>query len=206
MKPRKNTKDLILLEAFRLFATKTYEQVTFTELEEKTELTRGAIMYHFKTKELIFTSMCDKYLLQETSILDKLESKIEAGISLKNFINEFIQSIHELKEKTKELGIDNYSKALINITNQTQYYYPGFNIKAAKWQIMQILLWKRALKAAVRNQEIRNDTDCEEVAELFEDIHCGISYASIVYPDGIDIQRLQKAFYYLYQSLLHSNV
>ncbi len=199
---RKNSKDIILLEAFRLFASNTYEQVTFNELEEKTKLTRGAIMYHFKTKELIFTTMCDKYLLQETSILNKLENRIEEKISLKDFMDEFIASVQELKDNTKSLGINNYNKALINITNQTLYYYPSFSIKATKWQIMQIQLWRRVLKQAIKAEEIRKDVDYVEVAELLEDIYCGICYAGMMYPDGIDLKRLESAFSYMYSTLL----
>lgn len=199
---RKNSKDLILLEAFKLFSTKTYEQVTFNELEEKTKLTRGAIMYHFKTKELIFISMCDKFLLQETSILSKLEAKAEENISLKSFIDEFINVIIIQKEHTKSLGIENYNKALINITNQTLYYYPNFSVKATKWQVMQIQIWRRILKQAIRNKEIKHDVDYVEVAELLEDIYCGISYAGMMYPDGIDVKRLRSAYHYIYSTLL----
>lgn len=191
------TKELILKEAFKLFATRTYEQVTFTELENTTQLTRGAIMYHFKTKELIFKSMCDKYLLEDGSILNKLQS-VDSDISLKDFIDIYIESVEEIKKATKSVGINNINKGLVNITNQATHYYPSFEIKALKWQIVQVQMWKDILLRAIKHDEIREDIDFEIASDLFEDIYCGISYSGIVYPDGIDVERLRKALYFIY--------
>jgi AcrR family transcriptional regulator len=51
---RKSSRDFILLEAFKLFASKSYEQVTYNDFEKNTGLTRGTILYHFSSKELLF--------------------------------------------------------------------------------------------------------------------------------------------------------
>ncbi|MDR1707105.1 MAG: TetR/AcrR family transcriptional regulator [Prevotella sp.] len=203
---KRNTRDFILLEAFKLYATKTYEQASFTELEEKTGLTRGAIMYYFKTKEILFTEVCDKFLLKESSILDKLEVKANEVSSLNHFISEYISIVSDLKEYMKNLGIKNYNKAFINVTLQATFYYPSFEIKASKWQTMQIYLWKNMIKKAIQSGEIRSDIDCDVVADLFEDVYCGISYAGLVYPDGIDINRLQNALKFVYNSLKETKI
>jgi AcrR family transcriptional regulator len=198
---KKNTKELILLEAFKLFATKTYEQSSFTELEEKTGLTRGAVMYYYKTKDLLFMDVCDRFLIQESSVFEKLEARTSKVNSLKEFIHQYILIITELKEHMKQYDIKNYNKAFINITLQATHYYPSFELKAAKWQMLQIHLWKKMIEKAVQTNEIRNDIDCGLTAELFEDIHCGISYAGMIYPDGIDLDRLRKAYNLAYNLL-----
>lgn len=200
-KERKNSKNLILLKAFKLFAEKTYEQVTFSELEASTDLTRGAIMYHFKTKELIFKSMCDKFLLKDSSILEKLNRYVTPETTLKEFIDLYVRVIREMKSEGFNLGVKNLNKALVNITNQATFYYPSFEMKALKWQIIQIQLWKNILQKAVNNKEIRKDIDISVASELFEDTYCGISYAGIAYPDGIDFDRLHKAFNFIYNSI-----
>lgn len=194
----KNTKETILFEAFKLFATRTYEQVTFTDLENCTKLTRGAIMYYFKTKELIFRTVCDKYLLNESSILKKISDKIVPDTTLKELIELYIGVIYEIKVEAANFGIKNMNRALINITNQASYYYPNFEIKANNWQVIQIQLWKKVLAFAVKSGEIKSDLDLDITSDLFEDIFCGISYASIVYPDGMEIERLEKAFRFVY--------
>ena len=198
---KRDTKGLILTEAFRLFAKHTYEQVTFNELETATKLSRGAIMYHFKTKELIFKSMCDRFLLKESSVLERLNAQISSDMTLKALIDLYIRVITDLKADYKEIGIGNMNKALINITNQATYFYPNFEIKAMKWKVMQVQLWQSMLKKAAESKEIKADVDFEVVAELFEDTYCGIAYSGIIYPEGIDTAYLQKALNFIYNSI-----
>ena len=93
------------------------------------------------------------------------------------------------------------NKALINITNQATYYYPNFEIKAMKWKVMQVQLWNTMLKKAVKNKEIKENTNTEIISELLEDTYCGIAYSGLVYPEGIDIDYLRKAFEFIYQSI-----
>lgn len=194
----KNTKEIILFEAFKLFATRTYEQVTFTDLENCTKLTRGAIMYYFKNKELIFRTVCDKYLLNENSILKKIGDKTMPDTTLKELIELYIRIIYDLKVESANLGIKNMNRALVNITNQASYYYPNFEIKANNWQVIQIQLWKKVLTSAVKSGEVKSDIDLDIASDLFEDIYCGISYAAVVYPGGMEIERLEKAFNFVY--------
>ncbi len=199
---RKSSKGLIILEAFKLFAYHTYEQVTYNELEKSTKLSRGALMYHFKTKEDIFRAVCDKYLIQESSIQKKIDAKVRMDMTLKHFIELYIEIVQEVKAAMKEVGIKNINRALINITNQATYYYPKFEIDAMKWQARQIQLWNDILKKAKKNGEIRKEIDINVLSDLFEDIYCGISYSGIVYPEGIEIERLKKAFYFIYDMIV----
>lgn len=55
------TKKTIIVEAFKLFASKPYDQVTFADLEKATNLSRGAIMYHIKTKDNLFIEVMRKH-------------------------------------------------------------------------------------------------------------------------------------------------
>lgn len=199
---RKSSKGLIILEAFKLFSCNTYEQVTYNELEKSTNLSRGALLYHFKTKEDIFKAVCDKYLIQESSIQKKIDERISPEMTLKQFIDLYIEIVREIKYSMKELGIKNINKALINITNQATYYYPNFEIDAMKWQARQIQLWNDVLKKAKKQGEIRKDLDIDTLSDLFEDIYCGISYSGIVYPEGIEIERLEKAFHFIYKAIV----
>lgn len=198
---KKDTKEMILLEAFKLFAINSYEDVTFSKLEANTKLTRGAIMYHFPTKELIFKNMCDKYLLNGSSIIEKLNEKVSEGISLKNFIKEYLIVIKNTKNMFFEIGVKNINRAYINITNQAAYNYPSFEIKANKWQTFQVYMWNNVIVKAAKSGEIRNDIDLNVLADLFEDIYCGIAYSALILPDGIDVERLEKAFDLVYNTI-----
>lgn len=199
---KKDTRRLILKKAFQLFATNTYEQVTYKELEDSTNLTRGAIMHYFKTKEVMFQEMCDEFILGENSALSQLNISISQPITLKDFIKQYIQSVKELKKiSTQNYNIKNFNKAIVNIANQATYFYPDFELKRLKWQFIQRQLWKEVLLKAHQNKEIPESADVDTLAELFEDIYTGISYNGIVFQGGIDIDRLSKSFDLLYSMI-----
>ena len=60
--PNNVSKQKILLESFKLFATKPFSDITFTDIEKVTGLSRGAILYHFKSKDEILASIIDDKL------------------------------------------------------------------------------------------------------------------------------------------------
>ena len=68
MRDGKPTKNRLLIEAFKLFAHKPYDRVTFADLEEVTGLSRGAILYHIKTKENLFLNVVNKFIFDRNSV------------------------------------------------------------------------------------------------------------------------------------------
>lgn len=63
-KERKNSRNLILKETFKLFLQKNVEKVTVPDLEKATGIQRGTIFYHFKDKEALFIEVIDRYFFQ----------------------------------------------------------------------------------------------------------------------------------------------
>ena len=60
-----NTRDLILDVAFRGFLENGFEKISLNELIKRTELTKGAFYYHFKSKDKLLSDIlfknCHKY-------------------------------------------------------------------------------------------------------------------------------------------------
>lgn len=199
----RNTKEVsiekILDVAFFFYATKPYDKVVFEEMARYTDITSGGIFYHFKSKQALFEQMCDKFLLEETSIFLKLEEY--EGETFEEYIEAYINALKEQKQKAKELGIENLNMALINVTNQALFYYPGFAEKAKKWFDLQIAQWRKTLIKSMVKGEINENVDVDFVAQLFEDIYCGLSYLSIANNEGIDFCKLRESFVFLYNSL-----
>lgn len=189
----------ILDVAFLFYATKPYDKVVLEELAKYTNITSGGILYHFKSKNALFTQMCDKFLLEETSLFLKLE-KYE-NTTFNEYIDQYISVLKEQKLKAKELGIGNLNKALINITNQAFFYYPDFAEKGQKWVELQIEQWEKVLIKSMDKGEIRNDIDLEKVSQLFETTYCGVSYSSIASENGIDLDELKNLLVLIYDSL-----
>ncbi len=194
------SRDLILNAAFVLYSTRTYDQVRFDDFENITKLSRGAILYHFKNKELIFKTMCDKFLLEESSMFIKLEM-YEKDTKLYDYIKQYIKTLEAFKKQANELGVKNLNKAMINITLQAMFYYPDFAKKGHQWQLDQINQWKKTLTSAVLRGEIRDDIDIDVISELFEDVYCGLAYSSLPLKDGINLKKLETEFYFIYDNI-----
>ncbi|MFT0573948.1 TetR/AcrR family transcriptional regulator [Bacteroides thetaiotaomicron] len=71
----KNSRDLILKEAFKLFLQKNVEKVTVPDLEKATGVQRGAIFYHFKDKEALFVEVIDQYFFFRVKYFLSIKSR-----------------------------------------------------------------------------------------------------------------------------------
>ncbi len=124
------SKDRIIFEAFKFFCLKPYDQVTFTDIEEATNLSRGAILYHFKAKENIFYWVIDTYVLATNSVSSIEVAKRE---KLQTFITTFIEGVKENKLQMEKWGIKNMNLALLNIDASAFTFYPNMQEKAKEW-------------------------------------------------------------------------
>lgn len=104
------SKNKILLEAFKLFASKPYEKVTFADLENATGLSRGAILYHIQTKENLFEQVLEDLIFKRSTIVSN-----NNVVGLWNHIENFIQERINEQELFSSLDIRNVNMAFFNI-------------------------------------------------------------------------------------------
>jgi AcrR family transcriptional regulator len=193
MKP--DTKDFILKESFKLFAWKRYEQVTVSDLERVTKLTRGTIFYYMKNKEHLFMKVLDKYIFNQDMILNCDRT------SLSSFITGFIEQVKRNKERMNTLGIKNADFAYINIANQAIYHYPEYIKIVTEKEKRETALWKELVKSAVLAGEVVESTDVDMYANIFHKLYSGFSYNGIILANGINVEKLAAAFDVIYQTI-----
>jgi len=187
------TKDLILNESFKLFAWKRYEQVTVSDLERVTKLTRGAIFYYVNNKEHLFTEVLDKYMLEINT------PQVDEQMTLMLFIDLFIEQIRESKKQMSLLGIKNMNFAYANISNQAKYYYPEFVKLAKETEDEELKNWIKVLHNSVQSGEIVDSTDIELIANIFQLLFKGLCNKGITLEDGIDLEETYKSFLCIYK-------
>ena len=109
--PNNVSKQKILLESFKLFATKPFSDITFTDIEKVTGLSRGAILYHFKSKDEILASIIDRFIINKEYDLPTIDVSKSMWDNIKNFI--------AVKQRQQEfftsIGIQNINRAFIYI-------------------------------------------------------------------------------------------
>jgi len=189
------TKDLLLLEAFKLYATNPYDNVTFTKLELVTGLSRGAILYHFKSKELLFNAVVERFILDESSASDLLTENCG---SLSDFIKKFILKCKFEVEKYRSIGIYNINLAKLHIEFHAISYYKDMTEIAENWLVNEKRVWKIYISKAMENNEIREDLNIDIISTMFVSIYQGTSFAGISRSQGYDISMLEKQFKTVY--------
>ena len=185
---KQDTKELILKESFKLFAWKRYEQVTVSDLERVTKLTRGAIFYYMKNKERLFIEVLDKYMLGRNL------APVNGQQTLLSYIGFFIEQVKESKKQMNLLGVKNMNFAYANITNQAIYYYPEFTKLAKERDDEDLNNWIKVLQNAVQSGEVINSIEAESVANIFQQTYVGLCNQGIILPEGIDLEETRKTF------------
>jgi len=189
---KQDTKDLILKESFKLFAWKRYEQVTVSDLERVTKLTRGAIFYYMKNKEHLFIEVLDKYMLSRNL------APATGQHTLLSYIDLFIEQIKDTKKQMVMLGVKNMNFAYANIANQAIYYYPEYSKLAKERDDENLKSWMTVLQNAVQSGEVIDAIEVASVANLFQLIYIGLGNKGIILPEGIDLEETRKTFMSIY--------
>lgn len=196
------TRYKILSEAFKLFCTKQYDNVTFMQIQSATNLSRGALMYHFTDKEDIFRTVVDEFLLGYQSITQLTSGE---DLSLIAFIDSFIGWIEKSKIAFEQMQISNMNYAMVTITHSAINFYTDFNEKAAEWNNNELQIWEIHIAKAIKSNEIKKDIDEKIFASMFKNLYYGTSYAGLINPYGINIDMLKKEYYALYNTIKYSN-
>lgn len=194
------TKCSVLLEAFKLFSTKPYDQVTFTDLEASTGLSRGAILYHIKNKENLFRCVIDDYVLSKSVLTTAYEAEIK-NYSFWNFILKFIDLCIEEKNELRELGIHNMNRSMLTIECAAFYNYPTMEEKAEEWHENDMAIWTKVLERAMEEKEIKDNIDIKLVVNILENIYLGTSFSGIAHSKGYDINLMKKEYQFIYNMI-----
>lgn len=192
-----DNKDLLHLEAFKLFSKKTYEQVTYTNLQEETGLARGTVMYHVKDKSNLFATVLSEFILASSIP----ERSFGNGESLKNFIKRFIENCHLEKREFKKKGIDNINRSMLNLCSQTFYHCPIMAERYSEWMRNQVRTWEKIIKIAIDREEIKTTVDAELMASMFHNIYLGFMFSGSTEKEGYDISVLEREFWLIYSTM-----
>ena len=76
-KETERTRSRILASALSLFAKKGYEHVTFTDVAARLDMTKGAVYWHFASKEALLLALVDEMFGKFRRQIDELMPKDE---------------------------------------------------------------------------------------------------------------------------------
>jgi len=160
------SKKKILDKAFALFITKSYDSVSMKDIQDASDVSRGAIYHHFKSKEEIYENVLQEYLLpvfidystivEDTNctLMDAILSAVKARQS----------HIAVLKDIVAFKEADFYFfKFIYQAIEHSSTFKEKVNLLTEK----EFNTWRTIIQAAMRKGEIRSDIDIDSVSQWF---------------------------------------
>lgn len=184
----------ILLESFKLFTTKSLSDITFSDIEKATNLSRGAILYHFKTKDQIFNEIVNQFILDKDNKLPAINQEK----SLWENIEFFIDAKKKQQDFLTNIGIANANRAYICMTTNAMFFLEDMLQEMKQRRERELQYWRDLLCFAKNRGEIKKEIDEELWAQFFFNIYYGYSYTSMANSNGCDLNHLSEQFRHLY--------
>lgn len=185
----------ILLEAFRLFATMPYERVSFSVMEKEIGISRGSMVYYFGNKEGLFREVLTTLVYGKSSIKAVPEAY---RLSLCSFYNYFIETLKREQEKIAQIGISNLNEALMRIENSALTYVENFKEMTAQWFDEEREIWMSVIENAVSTGELKPIADITALSHVFENCYLGYAFTGVFSANGYDIDSLKKTYDQIY--------
>lgn len=155
-------KELILRHAYSLFLQKGYNSVSIKDIMEMSNLSKGAIYHHFKSKEDIFLETLEQYFF---SALD-FDKNIFEGLSFREqirvahmFAVDLFSMVETLEEKGIEYPIQKFYKLQLECEN-----FPAIRERFKESSIAYRRLVQKLVEQGMANQEVKAGLDPESIS------------------------------------------
>lgn len=177
----------LLQAGIKLFGSKGYEATSVVDIEKNLKQTRGAIIYHFKSKLGFFEATVNKYYLGRIMPASVPE---ECRNSLKEFYTNFVSMLEEECMELMNSGVRNVAGTFINLETDALRSIPNFRQKCKEFNDRQILVFELVIGRAIHNGELKSGIVPSVIAEMFMNVVTGQTYRAncegyTYYTDGM---------------------
>jgi len=171
-------KKKILKQAFCLFLVKSYDSVTMMDIQKAAKTSRGAIYYHFKSKEDIYEEVVNEFLIPTFS-----NYSLVADGDKKTLQEAILASIkHRQNHVNLLMEVTSYKLAdffFFKFVFQAIEHSSTFREKASILVEKEFNGWRNIIQVAIRTGEIRPDVDIDYTAKWFITAPLELGIASV---------------------------
>lgn len=199
---RPNNKKVILREAFKLFLSKGYDAVSFSDLVEASGISRGGMFHHFKGKEDIFNQVADQFVFDFFRKNEPLNGDIDSKMPLKAFLDKCIEEVEKRMGSFVESFGDSISSAsFLSFTLYLKEHYCSWNEKIQEYEKQEIAMWNKVIKQAKKEGEIRGNVEEGHLIAVFRGVYLGLSYKGALI-NRLSIEEFRKLWGFIYQQVV----
>ncbi len=182
------TRERILESALTLFSRDGYERTTFTDIASRLEMTKGAVYWHFSSKEDLLLALVDE-MLKKFRALIEFDEKLTFGVVCELMVS-----------KSKQM-LGNPQDVAFFLLMSEQIRWSSSSMEEVRRGIFKAEHWGpwQAFRLAVANEKragrVRADVDSDEIATLCMILWQGLTYGEVVKLSPCDMERaMRRAF------------
>lgn len=190
------SKKELLLAGIRIFGTKGYDGTSVSDIENYLNQTRGAIIYHYKTKLGFFEATVNRYYFNRvlpTSVPEDYRN------NLKGFIPKYVFMLEEECVSLTNNGIKNLAGSFINLETDAIRSISGFREKCASQNKLQLDVLEEVVRNAIASSEIKSHIMPVMIAEMFMNVVRGQLYRASIEDHSYYTDGLRRQFDSLYR-------
>ena len=197
------TRTRILASALALFAKKGYEHTTFTDIAARLKMTKGAVYWHFETKQALLLALLDemlaKFRRQTERLLPPGETSFE-GLAFPVVADMMVRNAVQIVSDAKGTAF------FLLVHEQVQWADVSMaDVRSELMRNKRFGPWA-AFKTAVENEmragRVREDVDPVQVASVCVAIFDGIVHARIARLLQCDMEdTLRKSYAAVWKSI-----
>ena len=156
------TRTRILASALSLFAKKGYEHTTFTDIADRLTMTKGAVYWHFESKEALLIALVDEMLEKFTRQTEAIMPKDEL-----TFL-----AVADMMVENARLVVDDARGRAFFMLMRTQIRWGAETMKDVREELLtnqRFGPWHAFIRAVENDKaagRVRPDVDATEVANI----------------------------------------
>ncbi|HEX3007692.1 MAG TPA: TetR/AcrR family transcriptional regulator [Bacteroidales bacterium] len=156
-----DTREYIIVEAFKLFLAKSYEAVSISDISNAIGLTKGALYHHFVNKEELFKAVIDKHLSIVPINFDP------RNCTLPEFNKKCIAHAEAILRKLFIDSAEFIPIDYVSLIADSFRHYQGFASEKVKMMNEERERIQTMLNNAIKRNEIRDDINVEAISQIY---------------------------------------
>jgi AcrR family transcriptional regulator len=193
----KDRKEYIIQKSMELYATKGYQNVTITDLQNALDIGRGTLYYYFRDQDELFLKCMEKYFIEPKQ---RALNNVPEDAGIDKMIDSIEEYLHGLEDAL--LSFDNKAINTSNVNGlmfSAYSKFPALHRKAQRLALKELELWRKAIYHDQRAELVRRDIDRDQVALMFT--HVKNTYDPGLGQTQMDFTLLRKTYSELHNLL-----
>ena len=152
------TRERIIASAIALFSKKGYEHTTFTDIAQRLKMTKGAVYWHFESKESLLRTIVDEALARFKKGIEDIDG---ASLSYLKIASKMVNRALEIVQDPREIELMVLLKKRIPWSHSS---LKDYREELKRRDVGCVATFRTALENDIRDGRVRKDVNPKQIA------------------------------------------